>query len=216
MMRKSFLLSFLIAFTSLPLLAAPQEPLGDLARRLREEQLKTGPKTTKIYTNDNLPRRKQEQEKGRREVASAPSPAAGIASEKAQAERNARHAVEEANRAAESSQPATEREKSEDKVETKEHWQARFKSVRARLADAQERQQLVEDEINLLQIQDVRALDPGAKAELRDKIKAKEEDLSQRRAITEEAQKALEDLQKEFQESGAPEEWGETKTESRE
>jgi len=93
---------------------------------------------------------------------------------------------------------------------TKEYWQARFKSARARLADAHERQQLAEDESNLLQIQDARELNPNLKAELDAKIKAKMDEVSQNRAATEEARRALDDLLKEFQASGASEEWSET------
>jgi hypothetical protein len=90
---------------------------------------------------------------------------------------------------------------------TKEYWLARFKSARARLADARERQQLAEDELNLLQIQDARELNPNLKAEVDAKIKAKEDEVSHNRAATEEAQRALDDLLKEFQASGAPQEW---------
>jgi len=90
---------------------------------------------------------------------------------------------------------------------TREYWQARFKSARTRLADARERQQLAGDELNLLQIQDARELNPDAKAELGAKVKTKEDDVSKNRAATEEAQRALDDLVREFQASGAPEEW---------
>jgi len=98
-------------------------------------------------------------------------------------------------------------EKPKYKQGTKEYWQARFKSARARLAESQERQQLAEDELNLLQIQDARELNPDAKAELGAKVKTKEDDVSKNRAATEEAQRALDDLVREFQASGAPEEW---------
>jgi DNA repair exonuclease SbcCD ATPase subunit len=105
-------------------------------------------------------------------------------------------------------------EKPPGKPGTKEYWQARFKLVRARLADAEERQQLVEDELNLLQIQDVRALDPNLKAELDGKIKAKEDEVLQKQAATKQAQRDLENLQQEFQASGAPEEWGQSEVSS--
>jgi len=100
-----------------------------------------------------------------------------------------------------------EAEKPKYQKGTKEYWQARFKSARARLADAHERQQLAEDELNLLQIRGARELNPDAKAELDDTIKAKGDEVSQARAATEGAQRALDDLLKEFQASGAPEEW---------
>jgi hypothetical protein len=47
------------------------------------------------------------------------------------------------------------------------------------------------------------------KADLAAKINAKEDEVSRKRAVTEEAQKALDDLEKKFQASGAPDEWSE-------
>jgi len=45
------------------------------------------------------------------------------------------------------------------------------------------------------------------KADLAGKISAKEDEVSRKRAVTEEAKKALDNLEKEFQASGAPDEW---------
>jgi hypothetical protein len=209
MITRTCAFSFVIAVSSLPLLAAPQQSLGDLARQLREQQLKAGLKTTKVYTNDNLPAPKPGEGRAASAAPSAPPPA-GPASEQAQAERNARQAVKQANQASETGQAASKPEEPEEKNETKEYWQARFKSARAQLADAQERQQLAEDELNLLQIQETRELNPDVKSELSGKIKAKQDEVSQKRPVTEKAQKALEDLQQEFKASGAPDEWSET------
>jgi hypothetical protein len=204
--------SFVVAITSLPLLAAPQQSLGDLARQLRQQQLKAGLKTTTVYTNDNLPPRPPGET---RAAASGMSSAPAISSsDKAQAERDSDHAAGQTSKTPETGQAANEPEKPENKEGTKEYWQSRFKSARARLADAEERQQLAEDELNLLQIQDAREPNPNVKAELADKIKAKEEEVSGGRAATEEAQKNLEDLQKEFTASGAPDEWSETETQT--
>ena len=114
-------------------------------------------------------------------------------------------------------QGTPESEKPEDNSETKAYWQARFKSVRAQLADAQERQHLAEDELNLLEIQHTRALNADVKAELASQISAKQDETSQKQALTSEAQKALDDLRKEFEASGAPEEWsGESEVEKQE
>jgi hypothetical protein len=202
--------SFVVAITSLPLLAGPQQSLGDLARQLRQQQLKAGLKTTTVYTNDNLPARPPDET---RAAASGMSSTPALSSsDKAQAEPDSSHAAGETSKAPETGQAANEPEKLENKQGTKEYWQTRFKSVRARLADAEERQQLAEDELNLLQIQDARELDPTTKAELADKIKAKVDEVSGARAATEEAQKTLEDLQNEFKASGAPDEWSETET----
>lgn len=205
MMTKSCVFSILIALTSLPLPAMPQKSLGDFAREVRQEKAKAGPKAAKVYTNDDVPGPRAGEAPA--VVSEAPSTPAATGTEKAQAERNAQEAVKQANAATEASPAASKNEKPEDKTESKEYWQGRFKSARAQLANAQEQQQLVEDEVNLLQIQEVRALDPNAKTEFAGKIKDKEDELSQKRAATEQARKALEDLQKEFQASGAPEEW---------
>ena len=204
--------SFVVAITSLPLLAAPQQSLGDLARQLRQQQLKAGLKATTVYTNDNLPARPPDET---RAAASGMSSTPALSpSDKAQAEPDSGHAAAETSKAPETGQAANEPEKLENKQGTKEYWQSRFKSARARLADAEERQQLAEDELNLLQIQDARELDLTTKAELADKIKAKEEEVSGSRAVTEAAQKTLEDLQNKFTASGAPDEWSETETET--
>jgi ribosome-binding protein aMBF1 (putative translation factor) len=206
--------SFVVAITSLPLLAAPQQSLGDLARQLRQQQRKAGLKATKVYTNDNLPARPPEET---RAAASGMSSTPALSSsDKAQAQADSSHAAGETSKAPETGQAANEPVKPENEKGTKEYWQSRFKSARARLADAQERQHLAEDELNLLQIQDARELNATTKAELADKIKAKQDAVSGSRAATEEAQKALEDLQDEFKASGAPDEWSETATETHE
>jgi hypothetical protein len=207
MITRIVVLPFLMALTSLPLLAAPQQSLGDLARQLRQQQLKAGLKTTRVYSNDNLPARNPAE--GAAATSGASSTPAATPSEQAQAEGEPGQVAPQGSQAPEGGQAVSQSEKREDKNKTKEYWQARFKSARAQLADAQERQQLAEDELNLLQIQDARELDPNVKTELAGKIKAKEDEVAQRRAATEQAQKALEDLQKEFQASGAPDEWSE-------
>jgi hypothetical protein len=207
MITRTCAFSFVIAITSLPLLAAPQQSLGDLARQLREQQLKAGLKTTKVYTNDNLPAPKPGEG---RAASGASSTGAATPSEQAPAEREPGQAAKPTSPAPETGQAASKPEKPEEKNESKEYWQARFKSARAQLADAQQRQQLAEDELNLLQIQETRELDPDVKSELSGKVKAKQGEVSERRAVTEKAQKALEDLQQEFKASGAPDEWSET------
>jgi chromosome segregation ATPase len=206
------ILSFVFAITSLPLVAAPQQTLGDLARQLRQQQVKAGLKTTTVYTNDNLPARPPDET---RAAASGTSSTPAISSsEKAQAEQDSSHAAGETGKAPEAGQPANEPKKAENEKGTKEYWQSRFKSARARLADAEERQQLTEDELNLFQIQDARELSFTEKAELADKIKAKEGEVAEARAKAEEAQKTLQDLQDEFKARRAPDEWIETETET--
>jgi len=200
--------SFLVALTSLPSFASPQEPLGDLARQLRQEQLKSGPKGPSVYTNDNLPGRSQKEE--RAAASGMSSTPANTSSDATRAERDSSQVAEQNSKTSETDDVTSKSETPEDKMKTKEYWQRKFKAARARLADAQERQQLAEDELNLLQIQEVRELNDTRKAELTEKVKAKQEEVAQALAVTEEAQKALDDLQSEFDSSGAPAEWSET------
>jgi ribosomal protein L19E len=94
------------------------------------------------------------------------------------------------------------------KLGTKEYWESRFKSARAKLARAREIQQLTEDELRLLQVQQAReVLNTDVAAELAQKIPAKQAEVDAARAATEKATQELEELQKEFAASGAPEEW---------
>jgi hypothetical protein len=213
MMIRVCAFSFVFAITSLPLLATPQQSLGALARQLRQQH-KGGLKPTTVYTNDNLPARPPDET--RAAASGMSSTPATSSSDKAQAEPDSSHPARQTGQSAETGQAANEPEKPENEKGTKEYWQSRFKSARARLADAEERQQLAEDELNLLQIQDARELNLTTKAELADKIKAKEDEVSEGRAATEEARKILEDLQNEFKTSGAPDEWSETETETHE
>lgn len=104
-------------------------------------------------------------------------------------------------------EPTPAIEKPEDKVKTRDYWQAKLKPLTAELTKAQEYQQTVEDELRLLQIQQAREIVPEAQAEVAQKISAKQQDLEASRALTAKAQKALDDLEKEFKDSGAPEEW---------
>jgi len=201
-------ISFVVAIASLPLLGAQQQSLGDVARQLRQKQPGAGRKATRVYTNDNMPTHSPEEKPAAAPGTSSAPPA--NASDKAQAEPDSSHAAGEPSKAPETAQAANEPANPEKNKETKEYWQSRFKSARAKLADAQEREQLAEDELNLLQTQQVRTVDPGAKAEFDDKIKAKQDEAAEKQAATKEAEKAVEDLQQAFKESGAPEEWSET------
>ena len=107
-------------------------------------------------------------------------------------------------------QPEETVENPKAKAGTREYWQSRFKSARAKVAKAQEKQQLAEDELNLLQVQQAReVLNTNVAAELGPKITAKQAEVESARAATHEAELALEALQQEFASGGAPEEWSE-------
>jgi ribosomal protein S20 len=78
--------------------------------------------------------------------------------------------------------------------------------ARARLADAEEQLQVTQDELKLLRIQEVRTLNSSSKAELDGKVKDKEDEVAQKQQEKDEAQKALEELQQEFDAAGGQEE----------
>jgi hypothetical protein len=79
--------------------------------------------------------------------------------------------------------------------------------ARRNLAHAKEQQQLAEDELNLLQIQEVREIDPATKQALTAKVQAKQSDVEVVTATTAAAQKDLDDVEREFKDTGAPDDW---------
>jgi hypothetical protein len=103
--------------------------------------------------------------------------------------------------------PAAQTGKAEGSAKSKEYWQARFKAARAALARAEEAQTLVEDELRLLQIQQARELDPDRSRKLNGQIDASSTELKSKRSATEKAQTALDKIEKDFKESGAPQAW---------
>lgn len=109
----------------------------------------------------------------------------------------------------EETKPA-ESETPEERIKTKEYWQDRFKSAKARVARAEEEQQLAEDELSLLRVQQARELTPEVQNDIGTKVKAKTDDLEVKRTATGKARKALENLEKQFKASGAPDEWSKT------
>ena len=97
-----------------------------------------------------------------------------------------------------------------DKKKTKEYWQGRFQSARATLKKAEEAQKLVEDEMNFLKIRQVQETSADAQAEIKSKMDDAQTNVDSATAVTEKARKALDDVQKAFDESGAPTEWSQT------
>jgi hypothetical protein len=93
---------------------------------------------------------------------------------------------------------------------SKEYWQGKFRPARADLAQAEEAQKLVQDEIDLLKMRQVQEPSAEAQTEINGKLAARQVELETSTAATDKAKKALADLQKEFDESGAPQEWSET------
>jgi hypothetical protein len=170
-----------------PATTAPQS-LGEIARELRREREAQPQKAAKVYTNDNIAKSAQP------ETILSPT-----------AEPNASEAESGGTEA--SPPPQAQEQEAKKTVKSKDYWEARFHSARAALARAKEEQQLVEDELSLLEIQQVRSLDPDLSKKLSEQIGAKKDELEIKRTATRKAQKTLDELNKEFEESGAPEDW---------
>jgi len=170
---------------------ASAQSLGDLARQERAKRAKETKKAVKVVTDEDLPPRPAEEPK----ATTSPSESAEQAGEQP---------------AEQATEPPAEEPKPEDKQKTRDYWQGRFKAAKQRIADAEELQRLAEDELSLLQIQQARELSPDAKSDLDAQVKAKSAEVDDKRAQTAKAQKALEDLEKDFKESGAPEDWSKT------
>ena len=201
--RITLLFTILFLSAALPLLAQPQqqESLGDLARQLRDQKDKNAKKAIKIFTNDNLP---------------APIPGEAVNSQPAQPAPEEHPSTPGQTSSKPNSTPSAETtssnqpESPEDKAKTRDYWQGKFKAARQEVAKAKELQELSEDELNLLEIQQVREIDPSAKADLTAKVQAKQSEVDVNKATTEAAQKALDDLEKVFKDSGAPDDWSQT------
>jgi hypothetical protein len=193
--RITSLIAVLCLSAALPLAAQSTQPqsLGDVARQLREQKEKDAKKPAKVITNDNL-------------AAPVPGEAvtvmSGTPATPSTPETSAsKPAAPEAETGNETVKPP------ESKPKTREEWEAKIKAARQDLAKAKEMQQLSEDELNLLQIQEAQEINLGTKADLDAKIQAKQSEVDVNKATTEAAQKALDDLEKEFKDSGeAPDE----------
>jgi hypothetical protein len=197
------MLPIIILFLSaaLPILAEPQqqESLGDLARQLRAQKAADTKRATKVYTNDNLPASVPGEALNWLPPTpeDKPKPAPTITAEPAPSPSSETTG----------SKPS---ESPQDGPKTRDDWQGKFKAARQDLAKAKELQQLSEDELNLLQIQQVREIDPAVKANLTGQVQAKQSEVDVNKAATDAAQKALENLEKEFKARGAPDDWNQT------
>jgi hypothetical protein len=200
MSRNTLPLTFLLLSIAIPGFAQPQqdEPLGDVARQLRERRENEGRKAVKVFTNDNLPE---------------PKPGEAISSLPLPSEKPAAPTQDTSKAATPQSAEETSSKSQEstgNKIKGRDYWQEKFKAARLDVAKAKELQQLSEDELNLLQIQQVRELDQMAKDDLTAKVQAKQSEVDINKATTDAAQKALDDLNRDFKESGAPDDWSQT------
>jgi len=192
-------LTILLLSVALPIPAQPQqESLGELARQLRAQKEAETKKATKVYTNDNLP---------------APIPGEPLNWLPPTPEDTSKSAQPTAKPATSPSSEEAGSKQSEspqNSPKTRDEWQRKFKAARQNLANSKEQQQLSEDELNLLQIQQVQEIDPVAKTDLAAQVQAKQSEVDVNKAATDAAQKALDDLEKEFKASGAPDDWSQT------
>ena len=188
-------------------LAAAQS-LGDVARQERQKRAKETKKPLKVVTNDDFPAPPPAEEAKPAAASSASEATPAESAEQPAAQPTEQPAAQTA--AEEAAPPSAEEQKPEDKQKTRDYWQGRFRAAKQRIADAEELQRLAEDELSLLQIQQARELSPDGQADLEARVKAKNAELETRRATTAKARKALEDLEKEFKDSGAPTDWSKT------
>jgi len=189
-------------------LAAAQS-LGDVARQERQKRAKETKKPVKVVTNEDFPAPPPAEEAKPAAPSSASEETPAESAEQPAAQPTEQPAAQTTAEEA-AAPPSTEEQKPEDKQKTREYWQGRFRAAKQRIADAEELQRLAEDELSLLQIQQARELSPDGQADLEARVKAKNAELETRRATTAKARKALENLEKEFKESGAPTDWSKT------
>jgi hypothetical protein len=97
---------------------------------------------------------------------------------------------------------------------SEEYWRRRFSAARQALAWAQEERQLAEDELSLLQSQQAHDWGTPAATSAEPKVAAKQSEVDDKRAAEAKAQQELDALEKEFQQSGSPEEWSKPDTTS--
>lgn len=189
------LLTILLMLISI---ATSGQSLGEIARQYRKEheaREKKGAVPAKVFTNDDIARTPPLTIlKSSGQTSSSPQtkpsqPPAGAVSGRQEGT---------------SAPPAGKGKSSEH---SKEYWQARFDPARAHLAHAIEEQKLAEDELRLLQIQQARELDPDRSRKLNSQVDAATVEVEARRGATEKARQAMEQLEKEFKDSGAPQDW---------
>ena len=194
MKRRNLILAGAVLVALLFASLAVAQDLGDLARQEKAKRAKQTKKPAKVYTNDNMPARPPgEGPTAARTMSNEPPPEQGSS-----------------GTVPIPGAPEIKPDDKEDKKGSKEVWQGRFKGAKQQITAAEDAQRLSEDELGLLQIQQARELDPDTLRDLETKVKDKTADVEAKRAQTDKAKKALDALEKEFKESGAPADWGKT------
>ena len=179
---------------------AAAQSLGDVARKQRQQREKQTQKPGKVFTNADVETRK---------TSEGPTAAAAMAEEpKSPDDETLRTISETGNKPSELAEPREE--SPAEKMKTREYWQSAFKAAKEKIAAAEEVQRLVEDELGLLRIQRATELSPTAQDDLDARIRSKSAEVDSKRADTTKAKQALEKLEKDFADSGAPADWSKT------
>ena len=200
MKLRRFVVILLGAFVVLAGSLAAAQSLGDLARKQREEREKQTQKPAKVLTNEDVATTK---------TSEGPTAASGMSEEpRTPGEETASAPSETSTTPAEAARPGEE--SAAEKMKTRDYWQGAFKAAKGKIAAAEEVQRLAEDELGLLRLQRARELSSTAQAELDASIQSKSAELDSKRTDTIKAKQALDKLQKEFDESGAPADWAKT------
>ncbi len=200
MKRRRFFAVLLGAIILLAGSMAAAQSLGDVAREQRQQREKQTQKPGKVFTNADVETRN---------TSEGPTAAAAMAEEpKLPGEETLNTLSETSDKPSELAQPGEE--SAAKKMETREYWQSTFKAAKEKIAAAGEVQRLVEDELGLLRIQRASELSPTAQDDLDAGITSKSAEVDSRRADTTKAKQALEKLEQEFSESGAPADWSKT------
>ncbi|HET7216127.1 MAG TPA: hypothetical protein VFL79_21245 [Terriglobia bacterium] len=179
-------------------IATPGQSLGEIARQYRKEheaREKKGAVPAKVFTNDDIAR----------------TPPLTILKSSGQASSSPQTKPSQPPTAASSETPAGTPApppgNAKSSEHSKEYWRARFEAARIRLAHAIEEQKLAEDELRLLQIQQARELDPDRSRKLNSQVDAAIVEVEIKRAATEKARQAMEQLEQELKDNGAPQDW---------
>lgn len=198
-MRKLIFAAALGCFLVASAGATRAQSLADIARKERAKK-GSATKTEKVFTNDDMPRATSLE--GRTSATPAPSSEETSIGETAPAE-----AKPATSPAPSDEKSAAEEKPAEDKIKTKEFWQSKFAAARAVVARADQELLLSQDELNLSQMNEARELDPNLRSQLSQEVTSKQSEVDVKQAADDKAKQALADLQKEFDESGAPQEW---------
>jgi hypothetical protein len=178
---------------------AAEQSLAEAARQAKQQREKETKKVVRVFTNDNLP-------------PPAPwetvTPSPEVAKSTPESEAQPGTKAKEAGSAAKATEPAAET--STDKTKSREYWQAKFTAARNDVASAESVLRLAQDELSLLQLQQAREIDPEVQSQVATKIEAKHSEIATLQTRVDKARQALDDLQKEFDASGAPADWGQT------